>query len=71
MVEGGATLNFELLKLRLVDQLSAYIAPMIFAGESAPTMAAGSGLERSAAIPLRLVSVEKEEDGGVLLKYLV
>ena len=71
MVEGGATLNFELLKLRLVDELSAYIAPMIFAGESAPTMAAGSGLERSAAIPLRLVSVEKEEDGGVLLKYLV
>jgi len=71
MVEGGATLNFELLKLRLVDELTAYIAPMIFGGESAPTMAAGSGLERSAAIPLRLVSVEKEEDGGVLLKYLV
>lgn len=71
MVEGGATLNFELLKLRLVDELSAYIAPMIFGGESAPTMAAGSGLERSAAIPLKLVSVEKEEDGGVLAKYLV
>lgn len=71
MVEGGATLNFELLKLRLVDELTAYVAPMIFGGESAPTMAAGSGLERSAAIPLRLVSVEKEEDGGVLLKYLV
>ena len=71
MVEGGATLNFELLKLRLVDELSAYIAPLIFGGESAPTMAAGSGLERSAAIPLKLVSVEKGEDGGVLLKYLV
>ena len=71
MVEGGATLNFELLKLGLVDELTAYIAPMIFGGESAPTMAAGSGLERSAAIPLQLASVEKEEDGGVLLKYLV
>ena len=71
MVEGGATLNFELLKLRLVDELTAYVAPMIFGGESAPTMAAGSGLERSAAILLRLVSIEKEEDGGVLLKYLV
>ena len=44
MVEGGATLNFELLKLRLVDEITAYIAPMIFGGESAPTMAAGSGL---------------------------
>jgi len=71
MVEGGATLNFELLKLRLVDELDTYIAPMIFGGESAPTMAAGSGLERNAAIPLKLASVEKEEDGGVLLKYLV
>ncbi len=71
MVEGGATLNFELLKLRLVDEITAYIAPMIFGGESAPTMAAGSGLERSAAIPLRLVSVEKGGEGGVLLQYLV
>jgi 2,5-diamino-6-(ribosylamino)-4(3H)-pyrimidinone 5'-phosphate reductase len=71
MVEGGATLNFELLRLRLVDEITAYIAPMIFGGESATTMAAGSGLERSAAILLKLVSVEKEEDGGVLIKYLV
>jgi len=71
MVEGGATLNFELLKLRLVDEITAYIAPMIFGGESAPTMAAGSGLERSAAIPLQLVSVEKGNEGGVLLQYLV
>ena len=69
MVEGGATLNFELLRLRLVDEITAYIAPMIFGGESAPTMAAGSGLERSAATPLKLIDVEKWDDGGVLLKY--
>jgi 2,5-diamino-6-(ribosylamino)-4(3H)-pyrimidinone 5'-phosphate reductase len=71
MVEGGATLNFELLRLGLVDELSAYIAPMIFGGELAPTMAAGAGLERSAAIPLKLIDVEKSDDGGVLLKYLL
>jgi len=71
MVEGGATLNFGLLRLGLVDELTAYIAPMIFGGESAPTMAAGPGLERSEAIPLELVDVEKWDDGGVLLKYLL
>lgn len=69
MVEGGATLNFELLRLGLVDEVLAYMAPMIFGGASAPTMVAGSGLERSAAIPLKLVHVEKWDDGGVLLKY--
>ena len=69
MVEGGSTLNFELIRLGLVDEVSAYIAPMIFGGEAAPTMAAGSGLERSAAIPLQLIEVEKWEDGCVLLKY--
>lgn len=69
MVEGGATLNFELMRLGLVDEVSAYVAPMIFGGESAPTMAAGSGLERSAAIPLKLIHVEQWEDGGVVLRY--
>jgi 2,5-diamino-6-(ribosylamino)-4(3H)-pyrimidinone 5'-phosphate reductase len=69
MVEGGGTLNFELLRLGLVDEITAYVAPMIFGGESAPTMAAGSGLVRSAAIPLKLVDAEAWEDGGVLLKY--
>ena len=71
MVEGGSTLNFELLQLGLVDEVTAYVAPMIFGGESAPTMAAGSGLKRSEAIPLKLVETETWEDGGVLLKYQV
>ena len=69
MVEGGATLNFELMRLGLVDEINLYVAPMVFGGESAPTMVAGSGLKRSEAIPLELSEVEKWEDGGVLLKY--
>jgi 2,5-diamino-6-(ribosylamino)-4(3H)-pyrimidinone 5'-phosphate reductase len=71
MVEGGATLNFELLRLGLVDEVTAYVAPMVFGGESAPTMAAGTGLVRSAAIPLKLADAEVWEDGGVLLKYQI
>jgi riboflavin biosynthesis pyrimidine reductase len=71
MVEGGATLNFELLRLGLVDEIMAYMAPLIFGGESAPTMVAGSGLERSAAIPLKLIHVEKWEDDGIIIKYQI
>ena len=71
MVEGGGTLNFELLRLGLVDELSMYIAPMIFGGASAPTAAAGPGVERSAAIPLKLVASEVHADGGVVLQYHV
>ena len=69
MVEGGATLNFELLRLGLVDEVSMYMAPLIFGGASAPTMVAGSGLERSAALLLKLFHVESWDDGGVILRY--
>lgn len=69
MVEGGATLNFELLRLGLVDEVSAYVAPLIFGGASAPTMVAGSGLERSAAILLKLIQTESWDEGGLVLKY--
>lgn len=69
MVEGGGTLIFELLRLGLVDELTLFVAPMIFGGASAPGMAAGPGLARSAAIPLKLVDVETWQDGGVLLHY--
>lgn len=71
MVEGGATLNFELLHLGLVDEVTAYIAPVIFGGGSAPTLADGLGLVRSQALPLKLVDAEVWEDGGVLLKYKI
>jgi 2,5-diamino-6-(ribosylamino)-4(3H)-pyrimidinone 5'-phosphate reductase len=69
MVEGGATLNFELLRLGLVDELLMYVAPLVFGGESAPTPASGEGLVRDQAIPLELAQVEQWEDGGVLLHY--
>jgi 2,5-diamino-6-(ribosylamino)-4(3H)-pyrimidinone 5'-phosphate reductase len=71
VVEGGATLNFELLRLGLVDELTAYVAPLVFGGASAPTLAAGPGLARGAAIPLTLVNAEAWEDGGVLLQYKI
>ncbi len=69
MVEGGATLNFALLDLGLVDELTIYVAPIVFGGESAPTPAGGLGLSREHALSLRLLRAEPWPDGGVLLHY--
>jgi 2,5-diamino-6-(ribosylamino)-4(3H)-pyrimidinone 5'-phosphate reductase len=69
MVEGGGTMNFELLRLGLVDELTLYIAPMIFGGANAPTMADGFGITRDLAIPLKLTDIEKWGDDGIFLKY--
>jgi 2,5-diamino-6-(ribosylamino)-4(3H)-pyrimidinone 5'-phosphate reductase len=69
MVEGGATLNYELLRLGLVDELSVYVAPLLFGGASAPTLADGPGLLRDSALHLELVRSEPWDDGGVLLHY--
>lgn len=69
MVEGGGTMNFELMRLGLVDELMIYVAPMIFGGTNAPTLADGLGLMRSDAIALKLQNVETHDDGGILLRY--
>lgn len=71
MVEGGATLNFELLWLGAVDELTVYIAPTIFGGETAPTLAGGPGLTDRGPIRLDLQKAEQWDDGGVLLHYRV
>lgn len=71
LVEGGGTLNLELIKQGLVDEINVYIATLVFGGASAPTLADGMGLPREQAIPLQLVGVENLGDGGVLLRYLI
>ena len=71
LVEGGGTLNAELLRLGLVDELYLYIAPLIFSGAGAPTLADGVGLQREEAIHLQLNSVETLRDGGILVHYVI
>ena len=53
LVEGGGTLNFELLRLGLVDEVQVFVAPLIFGGATSPTLADGAGLPRELAISLR------------------
>lgn len=71
LVEGGGTLNAELLRLGLVDEIRLYLAPLIFGGATAPTLADGPGLPRAAAIQLNLLSVETLDDGGILIAYRI
>jgi 2,5-diamino-6-(ribosylamino)-4(3H)-pyrimidinone 5'-phosphate reductase len=71
LVEGGGSLNFDLLRLRLVDEIQIYIAPLIFGGATAPTLADGDGLPRQLALALRRVAVESEDDGGIIARYMV
>jgi 2,5-diamino-6-(ribosylamino)-4(3H)-pyrimidinone 5'-phosphate reductase len=71
MVEGGGTLNFELLRRGLVDEITAYIAPRVFGGAGAPTLADGPGLVGGEAIELGLIQVNPLDDGGILVRYRV
>ena len=71
LVEGGGSLNFELLRLGLVDELQVYLAPLVFGGASAPTLADGAGLSRPMAIRLVRTDLSPYPDGGMLLRYKV
>ena len=71
LVEGGGTLNADLLRLRLVDEVYLYIAPLIFGGADAPTLADGVGLQRQEAIHLQLSTVETLGDGGIVVHYVL
>ena len=48
LCEGGGELNFELLRLGLVDELHLTICPRIIGGRAAPTIADGEGFARLA-----------------------
>jgi 2,5-diamino-6-(ribosylamino)-4(3H)-pyrimidinone 5'-phosphate reductase len=71
LVEGGGTLNSALIQADLVDEIHIYIAPMIFGGVKAPTLADGLGLSHENAIQLKTTSVDPQKDGGIIIRYHV
>ena len=69
MVEGGATLNWSMIRAGLVDEICVYIGNMLIGGEAAPSMLGGAGF--SLDFPkLKLISLERNGD-GVLLRWHV
>jgi 2,5-diamino-6-(ribosylamino)-4(3H)-pyrimidinone 5'-phosphate reductase len=72
MVEGGGTLIAEFFRLGFVDEVYAYIAPLIFGGATAPTLADGPGFPYKEVPHLELESAKSiDGQGGILLHYFV
>ncbi len=72
LVEGGGMIIAEFLRLALVDELTIYIAPLIFGGAGAPSLADGAGFSLTQAPRLNLVSVNQfDEEGGILVHYTI
>jgi 2,5-diamino-6-(ribosylamino)-4(3H)-pyrimidinone 5'-phosphate reductase len=67
MVEGGATLNWSLLKLGLVDELYVYVGAILIGGVNAPTLVDGPGFKDH--FPRMTLSCVQRLDEGVLLKW--
>jgi len=70
MVEGGGSINFEFLKAGLVDELYVAVAPKIFGGKDAPTLADGDGFQQGKEVKLELIGEERLGD-VLVLKYKV
>lgn len=72
MVEGGGTIIAEFLRLGLVDEITIYIAPFIFGGVDAPSLADGPGFLQDQAPQLDLISANRfDEQGGILIHYKI
>jgi 2,5-diamino-6-(ribosylamino)-4(3H)-pyrimidinone 5'-phosphate reductase len=71
LLEGGATLNFSMLKENLVDEIRICVAPMIVGGKDATTLVGGEGFDfMDQAIKLEFKdSYFLDED--LILEYLV
>jgi 2,5-diamino-6-(ribosylamino)-4(3H)-pyrimidinone 5'-phosphate reductase len=70
LVEGGGELNWSLLRLGMVDELTVTIAPKIAGGRLATTLVEGDGFDQvSEGIKLKLDRVERKKSGELVLRY--
>lgn len=70
LVEGGGELNWSLLRLGLVDELTITVAPKIAGGRLATTLVEGDGVEEIAqGIRLQLKRLEQKKTGELVLHY--
>lgn len=71
LLEGGGTLNWNMLKQGLVDEVSVAISPQIIGGKDSITLVEGEGAAtKRETIKLRLVKI-RHVDHDLVLSYLV
>ena len=71
LLEGGGTLNFEMLRLKLVDEIRISISPVIVGGKNAIPFVGGTGFEKiKNAVKLELISHE-EVGRNLFVRYKV
>jgi 2,5-diamino-6-(ribosylamino)-4(3H)-pyrimidinone 5'-phosphate reductase len=71
MLEGGATLNFSMIKSGLIDEISICVAPMIVGGANAKTFFDGEGFDTmDEAVRLELID-SYTLDKDLILTYKV
>lgn len=70
LVEGGGELNWEFVRLDLVDEFFVTLAPSLLGGRDAPTIVGGAGLPMADRRELSLVDVHREGD-ELYLHYAV
>ena len=71
LLEGGGHINGAFLQADLVDELSLLLVPGIDGRHEIPAVFDGVSPARKAAVPLRLLSVERRDKDALWLRYEV
>ena len=71
LLEGGGHINGAFLEADLVDEVSLLIVPGIDGRPGVATVFDGLSLNRTAAVPLKLKSVEQRKSGTLWVRYEV
>ena len=69
LLEGGSTLNFSMLREKLVDKISICIGSIILGGRDSKTFVDGDGFSIDEILKLELTDVKKIDE-DILLTYL-
>jgi riboflavin biosynthesis pyrimidine reductase len=71
LLEGGGHINGAFLEADLVDEISLLIVPGVDGRHGVATVFDGLGVNRTAAVPLQLKSVQQRKSGTLWVRYEV